>query len=122
MSKVLVCSVVVITLVTSPVHAQHIGGRREAADKVELEPTDVPLQLPRQTATSVADRVGERKTRELTDGIAPMARINNRIHNRVEARLSRRIDRSYVEQTDTTTPFEVAREEVESVRQLSKPR
>lgn len=59
--------------------------------------------------------VGQRKTRELLAqeaAVKPMARINSRIQNRVQSRIRNRIDKYYDPQANSSTPFQVAADQV----------
>lgn len=76
-----------------------------------------PQQQQGRTAESMAGEVGQRQSRTQMQeraGTEPMARINNRIPNRVQNRIRNRIDRNYDPKANTTSPFEVAAEQVEA--------
>lgn len=61
-----------------------------------------------RVADSPVGEIGQRQTKQETQGIRPMARISSRIQNRVQLRLRNRIDRAYRPQTDMSNPFMVA--------------
>lgn len=69
-----------------------------------------PTPVGRVADTGVGE-VGQRQTRDQTNGIKPMARLATRIQNRVQLRLSTRIDRDYDPQADATSLFSVAEEQ-----------
>lgn len=67
------------------------------------------------TAPSVVGQPGQRRTRELLAqgaAVEPMARINSRIQNRVQSRIRNRIDKYYDPQANSSTPFQVAADQV----------
>lgn len=100
-------------------------GDRQAEDieqpaiRAETVPATGPSVPTGRVARSSAGEVGQRQTREDSENVPPMARINNRIANRVQSRLRTRIDRNYDLQANTTSPFAVASDEA---REAGRPR
>ncbi|EQB29972.1 MULTISPECIES: hypothetical protein [Sphingomonadales] len=66
---------------------------------------------PGQVADSAVGQVGQRQTAASIQA-EPMGRISNRVTNRVQNRIRNRIDRSYNPTANTTSPFEVAAEQI----------
>lgn len=83
------------------------------------EDTPPPVPVVRQDSlpvgTTAPSAVGQRKTRELLAqeaAVKPMARINSRIQNRVQSRIRNRIDKYYDPLANSSTPFQVAADQV----------
>ena len=66
-----------------------------------------------QVPKSAVGEVGQRQTANSSqNNIEPVGRLNNRVANRVQNRIQTRIDRFNNSTANTTSPFEVAAEQI----------